>query len=150
MKFPYIAGLLTFREGPVLLEALRKLKIMPDVVMFDGQGVAHPKNIGIASHMGLWLDLATIGCAKSRLVGEYEPVGPDFGDKSVLTYSGNKVGYVLRTRQKVKPVFISPGHKINAEQSVNIVQNTLKGFRLPEPVRQAHLTVNQMRKKLES
>jgi deoxyribonuclease V len=145
VKFPYIPGLLTFREGPPLLNAFLGLKNTPDVVIFDGQGIAHPRGIGLASHMGLFLDVPTIGCAKTRLAGTYEDVGNNPGDRSALIYDGRTIGNVLRTKKNVKPVFVSQGHKIGLQKSVEISLASCRGYRLPEPVRIAHLTVNEAR-----
>ena len=150
VNFPYIPGLLTFREAPVMLAAFQKLESLPDVVIFDGQGIAHPRGLGLATHMGLWIDIATIGCAKSRLVGEYAEVGPEVGDRAELRLEGRTIGYVLRTKRNVKPVFVSPGNRIELEQSVEIVLRTTRGYRLPEPIRQAHITVNQSRLQFQS
>ncbi|MDQ7054638.1 MAG: deoxyribonuclease V [candidate division KSB1 bacterium] len=149
VHFPYIPGLLTCREGPALLAAFEKLHTVPDAVIFDGQGIAHPRGMGIASHMGLWLRLPTAGCAKNRLVGEYEPVGKVKGASSPLRYHGEVIGAVVRTRSGVKPVFVSPGHWISVEDSVRLVLQATDRFRLPEPVRQAHLLVNEARRKQE-
>jgi len=149
VHFPYIPGLLTFREGPVLLAAFEKLRTVPDAVLFDGQGIAHPRGMGIASHMGLWLQLSTAGCAKNRLVGEYEPVGEVKGAASPLRYHTATIGAVVRTRSGVKPVFVSPGHLTSVEDSVRLVLQATGRFRLPEPVRLAHLLVNETRRKQE-
>ncbi|RME01347.1 MAG: endonuclease V, partial [Calditrichaeota bacterium] len=142
-------GLLTFREAPVLLKAFEKLQHAPDVVIFDGQGIAHPQGMGLATHMGLWLGLPAIGCAKSRLVGEFEPPGRERGASSILRHHGVPVGAVLRTRTGVKPVFVSPGHLISIEESLSIVLQAAPRYRLPEPVRLAHLYVNEARRHRE-
>jgi len=147
INFPYIPGLLTFREGPSLLKAFEKLRIVPDVVIFDGQGIAHPRGLGLASHMGLFLDIPTIGCAKTRLTGEWDEVGNEAGDYSYLMLDGRIAGAVLRTKKNVKPVFISQGHKIGLQRSVDIILSSCAGYRLPEPTRRAHLTVNRIRQK---
>lgn len=143
--FPYVPGLLSFREGPALLKIFENLQQIPDVVMFDGQGIAHPRGVGLASHMGLFLDIPTIGCAKTRLVGRYGEVGKEVGDYADLTLVGRIVGAVLRTKKKVKPVFVSPGHRIGIRKSADIVLNCCRGYKLPEPIRMAHLLVNQIR-----
>jgi deoxyribonuclease V len=148
IAFPYIPGLLTFREGPPLLKAFEKLRSVPDVAIFDGQGIAHPRGFGLASHMGLFLDIPTIGCAKTRLTGEYIEVGNKVGDFSHLILNNRIVGAVLRTRKNVKPVFISQGHKIGLRRSVEIILSSCTGYKLPEPVRKAHLAVNRMRIKM--
>jgi len=143
--FPYIPGLLSFREGPALLKIFKGLQHVPDVAIFDGQGIAHPRGIGLASHMGLFLDIPTIGCAKTRLVGQYGKVGESVGDYADLILDNHVVGAVLRTKKKVKPIFISPGHKIGVRKSSDIVLDCCRGYKLPEPTRQAHLLVNQLR-----
>lgn len=137
VTFPYIPGFLSFREGPVIIEALKKLKIEPHVILFDGQGIAHPKGLGIASHIGVILDIPTIGCAKSRLIGEYKQPGIKKGKASSLKYHGNVVGAVVRTRGHVKPVFVSPGHRIDLKASIQIVLRCARRYRIPEPVRRA-------------
>ncbi len=144
-SFPYIPGLLSFRESPVLLKAFSLLRTEPDVLLFDGQGIAHPRGLGLASHMGLLLDRPSVGCAKDVLVGEYDPVGTEAGSYSYLIYKGRRVGAAVRTRSGVKPVFVSPGHKISLSSSIRIVLKSCRGYRLPEPLRRAHNLVNQMR-----
>lgn len=145
VDFPYIPGLLSFRESPVLIKAFEKIKNIPDVVIFDGQGIAHPRRLGIASHLGLIIDLPSIGCAKNMLVGKYEDVGIEAGDYSPIVFNGNIVGAALRTKRNVLPVFVSPGHRMDISSSLEIVMNACKGYRLPEPVRQAHILVNKIR-----
>ncbi len=144
--FPYIPGLLTFREAPILLNAFAQLKIEPDVILFDGQGIAHNRRIGLASHIGVVLGRPAIGCAKSRLIGEYTEPGENKGDKSPLRDKGTIIGMVLRTRTRVKPIFISVGHKIDLSTAVTIVLACTGKYRLPEPTRQAHLLVNRLLK----
>jgi deoxyribonuclease V len=144
--FPYIPGLLSFREGPALLKIFERLHQVPDVVIFDGQGIAHPRGIGLASHMGLFLDIPTIGCAKKRLVGRYDDVGKEAGDYADLIVDERVAGAVLRTKKKVKPVFVSPGHKIGIGKSRDIVLRCCQGYKLPEPTRRAHLLVNEIRR----
>lgn len=134
-RFPYVPGFLSFREGPAIIRALKKLQIQPDVVLFDGQGIAHPRGLGIASHVGVMLDIPTIGCAKSRLVGEFSEPGPFKGDWSPLYCQGRIIGAVLRTRNRVRPLFISPGHRIDLRYSITIVLQALSSYRLPEPIR---------------
>ncbi len=146
-EFPYIPGLLTFREGPVLLEAFRKLRNIPDVIIFDGHGISHPRGIGLASHMGLFLDIPSIGCAKTILVGSYNETGNKPGDYSPLMHNDEIKGSVLRTKKNVKPVFVSQGHKIGLERAVYITLSSCRGYRLPEPTRKAHLAVNEIRLK---
>jgi deoxyribonuclease V len=143
--FPYVPGLLSFREAPVLLEALRRVESRPDAVVCDGQGIAHPRRLGLASHVGLWLELPCIGCAKSRLTGRYVEPGPGPGSRSPLTDRGAVVGSVVRTRARVQPVFVSPGHRIDLDSSVRWILACCRRHRLPEPTRLAHLYVNEVR-----
>ena len=145
VSFPYIPGLLSFREIPPLLQAWNKLKQKPEVLVMDGQGIAHPRRMGIACHLGILLDLPTIGCGKSKLVGTYEEPAAGAGSSSPLLHRGEKVGEVLRTKDKVNPVFVSPGHRMNMESAVRILMATRAGYRIPEPTRQAHLYVNELR-----
>ena len=149
VTFPYVPGLLSFRELPILLEAFQKLPLRPDLVMVDGQGIAHPRRLGLASHLGLWLDLPTVGCAKSRLCGEYDPPGEQRGEQSPLLDKAEKIGAVVTTRDRVKPMFISPGHKIDIPRSVEIVLTSCGKYRLPDPTRQAHLLSNRLRREAE-
>jgi deoxyribonuclease V len=137
LRMDYIPGLLSFREMPSLLGALAQLKQQPDLVMADGQGIAHPRRLGIAAHLGLWIDKPSIGCAKSILVGTHEPVGEAVGDWSPLMYKHDVIGAVLRTRIKVKPMYISQGHKISLESSIKYVLACGRGYRLPETTRLA-------------
>jgi deoxyribonuclease V len=139
LAFPYIPGLLSFREAPVILELFKKLNHKPDLLVVDGQGIAHSRRLGIASHLGLWLDIPTIGCAKSRLCGEYDEVGYEAGSQAQLTDDSEVIGMVLRTRIGSKPLYISPGHKVGLEESVRWVLACTRGYRLPEPSRLAHL-----------
>jgi deoxyribonuclease V len=145
VAFPYVPGLLSFRELPVLLDAFRQLTIVPDAILVDGQGIAHPRRFGLASHLGLWLDLPTVGCAKSRLCGEHLPPGSRRGDRVPLWLEGEEVGAVLTTRDGVKPLYVSPGHKIDVEAAVRLVLACGGGYRLPEPTRLAHLATNRLR-----
>lgn len=146
VSFPYVPGLLSFREAPILLRAFSLLRRRPDAVIFDGQGIAHPRGFGLASHVGLFLDLPAIGCAKTRLVGEHSEVAEERGSYARLTYQGKRVGSVLRTRASVKPVFVSPGHRISFQTANKLVLESCRGFRLPEPIRLAHQLVNRVRK----
>ena len=141
VKFPYIPGLLAFREGPGVLSVFDKLETEPDLIVFDAQGIAHPRGIGLASHMGLILDKPSIGCAKSRLCGEYEEPEEKQGSFSYLKKDGKILGAVLRTRERINPIFVSIGHKIDLETCIEIVTQCCRGYRLPEPTRQAHLLV---------
>jgi deoxyribonuclease V len=139
VNFPYIPGLLSFREGPLLLEAFSLLKSDPDVVFFDGQGFAHPRRFGLASHLGLWLDRPSVGCAKSRYVGEYEEPGRERGCWSPLKDKNTEtIGAVLRTRTGVKPIFVSIGHKVDLEEAVRLTLLVHGGYRIPQPTRLAH------------
>jgi endonuclease-3 related protein len=148
--FPYIPGLLTFREGPVTLAAFRRLKNRPDVVIFDGHGVAHPRGFGIASHMGVLLDIPSVGCAKTVLVGEYEEPGKMRGSATPLVYKGVEVGRALRTRDGVGPVYVSIGHMVDLDTACAVVLECAKGYRLPEPTRKAHILGNRLRKEYEA
>lgn len=136
--FPYVPGYLSFREGYVLMEAIKKLNRRPDLLIFDGQGIAHPRGMGIAAHLGVLLDIPSIGCAKSRLVGTFREPGRGKGARSAIMIDGFKAGMVLRTRKNVKPVFVSPGHMMDIEGAVDIVLQCTSRYRLPEPLRCAH------------
>jgi len=136
--FPYIPGLLSFREGPILIKAFQKLRLKPDVMIYDGQGIAHPRGMGLASHMGLWLDLPSIGCAKTPLAGEFVLPDPLQGSFEWIRREGKKVGAVVRTRDNIKPLFISPGHRIDFSTSNQLILESCRGFRFPEPLRKAH------------
>ena len=139
LLFPYIPGLLSFREGPAVLLAWSKLQNKPDLLMFDGQGIAHPRGIGIASQMGLWLERPTIGVAKSRLFGRHAEVGPKRGDRADLfDKDGKLIGTVVRTRERTNPLYISPGHLMDVEHATQFVLDCCTGYRLPEPTRWAH------------
>lgn len=134
-SFPYIPGFLSFREIPVILEAVKKLPQMPSIFMVDGQGIAHPRRFGIASHLGVILDKPTFGVAKSRLTGIYDELGEKQGSQSDLMDKGEKIGTVLRSKEKCKPLFISPGHKISHDRAVELTIECLGKYRLPEPTR---------------
>lgn len=137
VTFPYVPGLLSFREAPVILDALARLQHTPQVLLCDGQGIAHPRRLGIASHLGVVLDHPSVGCAKSRLTGTYDEPAPERGSYTWL-YSGDEViGAVLRTRRRVKPVFISTGHRVSIETAIDLVLRCGGGYRLPEPTRRA-------------
>ncbi|GIW80002.1 MAG: endonuclease V [Gemmatales bacterium] len=144
--FPYVPGLLSFREAPGLLSAFAQLETRPDVVMFDGHGYAHPRRFGLACHMGLWLDVPTLGCAKSLLVGKHRSVGKKAGSTTPLYDAKEVIGTVVRTRFKVRPVFVSVGHRVDLASAVRLVLACCRGYRLPEPTRQAHLLVNALRR----
>jgi deoxyribonuclease V len=143
--FPYIPGLLSFREIPILISALTKLKTMPDLILCDGQGIAHPRGMGLATHLGLLANCPTIGCAKSRLVGTYSGLAQEKGATAELVHSGKVVGLAARTRERVKPIYISVGNHITLKQSVNIVLRCCPRYRVPEPIRMAHHLVNRLR-----
>ncbi|HZD59003.1 MAG TPA: deoxyribonuclease V [Anaerolineae bacterium] len=143
--FPYIPGFLSFREGPAVLAAFQKVTITPDVIIFDGQGVAHPRGLGIASHMGLLLDRPSIGCAKSVLVGTYDEPGTERGSWSPLSKGEEQIGVALRTRAAVSPVFVSVGHRIDIWGAIEVVLTCAPRYRLPEPIRKAHLLSNTAR-----
>jgi deoxyribonuclease V len=141
VTYPYIPGLLSFREGPVILEALEKLEKPPDLLMIDGQGIAHPRRCGIASHIGVLQDIPTIGCAKTRLVGDYEEPQRTRVSTSLLKDGKETIGAAVRTRTGVKPVYVSIGHLINLADSIRVVLQSCRGYRLPEPLRRAdHLS----------
>ena len=144
-KFPYVPGLLSFREAPSLLEAWERLQTKPDVLMLDGQGIAHPRRLGIACHVGLWLELPTIGCAKSILVGRHGELPLEAGSYVPLIDRGEQVGVALRTKKKVAPIYVSPGHLIDLPSAIPLVLRATSKYRQPEPTRQAHLLVNQLR-----
>ena len=141
--YPYVSGLLSFREVPLLLEAFERLREKPDVVLCDGQGAAHPRRFGLASHLGLWLNVPTVGCAKTRLVGTHGKVGPMKGQYRSLRHRDERVGVVLRTRTKVKPLYVSPGHLAEVESSRKLVERCCTKYRLPEPIRRAHLAAQR-------
>ncbi|MDB5237536.1 MAG: Endonuclease [Parcubacteria group bacterium] len=148
IPFPYVPGLLSFREIPMLVKAWEKLKTKPDVLVVDGIGIAHPRRLGIASHLGLVLGIPTIGCAKSVLTGIYEEPGNEPGDTSYLYDKYNReeiIGAALRTKRNVKPVFVSPGHLITLQESIDLVYACVRKHRLPEATRFAHNTVNEYR-----
>jgi deoxyribonuclease V len=139
VSFPYIPGYLSFREIPALVPSLEKLKAEPDLVLVDGQGVAHPRRFGLASHVGIVLDKPAIGCAKSKLTGAYEEPGLHKGDVAFLYDGEEKIGAVLRTRSQARPLFVSVGHKISLNSACPFVLNCCTRYRLPEPIRYAHL-----------
>ena len=162
LTFPYIPGLLSFREAPVCLAAVEKLAKQPDVFIIDGQGIAHPRRLGLAAHLGLFFDKSTIGCAKSRLIGQFEEPPKEKGRHSLLTdslctkrranheqqaASNETIGAVLRTRTNVKPVFVSVGHKCLLEDAIRITLACATKYRLPEPTRLAHQLVGKLKLK---
>jgi deoxyribonuclease V len=147
LPMPYIPGLLSFRELPAVLAAYRTLSAEPDLLMVDGHGRAHPRRCGIASHLGIVLDRPTIGCAKSLLVGQYDPPGPEVGEQAALCDRGEEIGRVVRTKRRTNPLFVSCGHRVSLETAVHWVLEGARGYRLPEPTRQAHLASNALRRR---
>lgn len=144
--FPYIPGLLSFRELPAVLKGFEEIRIVPDIVICDGQGIAHPRRLGIASHLGLWLNIPTIGCAKSILCGSYEEPDDARGSKNPIFHRNEIIGYALRTRKSVKPVFVSPGHLCDLDTATDIVLSLTSKYRLPDPVRYVHNLSNHARR----
>jgi deoxyribonuclease V len=139
--FPYIPGLLSFREAPIILEIWKKLTQLPDVLLVDGQGIAHPRGLGIAAHLGILLNVPTIGVAKSKLVGDGEEPKKEAGAASPLFWHGQMVGWILRTRTEVQPVYVSPGHRVSLTDCMEITLGCVRKYRLPEPLRRAdHLS----------
>ena len=138
IAYPYIPGLLTFREGPVVLDALRQIQREPDIFLFDGMGQIHPRRMGIAAHLGLWLGRPTVGCGKSHFIGEYELPAREKGCYSPLMYGGEQLGIVLRTRAGIKPVYVSAGHMCDIESAATLILSCTTKYRLPEPIRAAH------------
>jgi deoxyribonuclease V len=139
LDFPYIPGLLSFRELPLTLAACEKLSVSPDLVIVDGQGIAHPRRFGLASHLGIIMDIPTIGCAKSRLCGSHSDPQNELGDYSDLIDKNEIIGVALRTKHRVKPVYVSIGHKISLNTAIYWVMHCCRGYRLPQPTRLAHL-----------
>ena len=137
-EFPYVPGLLSFREAPILLEALSGLRITPDLILVDGQGTAHPRRFGIACHLGLAVDVPIVGCAKSRLVGAHEEPGEAKGEWTRLMHRGEVIGAVVRTRTGVRPIYVSPGNNIDLESSVRWALACSPRYRIPVPTRLAH------------
>jgi len=140
--FPYVPGLLSFRESPLILTACQKLTTTPDLVLVDGQGIAHPRRLGLASHLGLLLNVPTIGCAKSILCGRHESVGAALGSFAELKDNDEVIGAALRTKLGAKPVYISIGHKVDLKSAISWVMKCCQGYRLPEPTRLAHLAAS--------
>lgn len=146
LTFPYVPGYLSFREGPAIIKAVRKLKKKPELLILDGQGTAHPEGFGLACQVGVLLDMPTIGCAKSRLVGEYEEPGPEKGSQSPLSYKDEIVGAALRTREKTRILFVSPGHRATIKDAVRITLVCARGTRVIEPVRYADMRTKEIKK----
>ena len=147
LTFPYIPGLLSFREAPACIAAVEKLKVEPDVFVIDGQGIAHPRRLGLATHLGLFFDKPTIGCAKSRLTGYFENPPLEKGAYSLLKDKDEVIGAVVRTRTNVKPVFISVGNKCRLDDAIKITLDCTTKYRLPEPTRLAHQLVSKLKLK---
>jgi deoxyribonuclease V len=147
LRFPYIPGLLSFREAPAVIAALRKLTLTPDVLLCDGQGIAHQRSFGIACHLGVLTGLPSVGCAKSRLVGQYQEPGVERRSISPLLYKNQRIGSVVRTRAHVRPVYISVGHKLDLVTAEKLILNCTVGYRLPEPVRLADQLVGTEKRK---
>jgi len=146
VNFPYVPGLLAFREGPPVLSAWEQLNQKPDVILFDAHGVAHPRRFGLACHLGVILDIPSIGCAKSVLVGTYTEPGSKSGDFSHLMDRSEEIGAAVRTRDRVSPMFVTIGHRIDLPCAIKITVDCVRGYRVPEPTRQAHLAVNLLRR----
>jgi deoxyribonuclease V len=142
VTFPYVPGLLSFRESPLIIAACDELKATPDLILVDGQGIAHPRRLGLASHLGLLWDKPTIGCAKSRLCGEHNTVPPEPGSYAKITDNNEVIGAALRTKANTTPLYISIGHKVDLETAIYWVLRCCKGQRLPEPTRLAHLAAS--------
>ena len=139
LTLPYIPGLLSFRESPLILAACRMVNLTPDLILVDGHGVAHPRRVGLASHSGIFLKIPTVGCAKSLLCGKCAAPGEEPGDYSEIVDRGETIGVVLRTRAGVKPIYVSTGHLISLEMAIYWVLKCCRGYRLPEPTRLAHM-----------
>ncbi len=149
LRFPYVPGLLSFRECPVLTAAFARLRIEPDLILIDGHGRAHPRHFGIACHVGVMFDKPTIGCAKSLLVGEHAEPGRKAGAIAPLMLRGEQVGTVLRTRDGVKPIYVTTGHRVSLPSAVEIVKNCCDGFRIPKPTREADHFVRDLRRVMQ-
>lgn len=139
VDFPYVPGLLSFREAPLILAACERLSSTPDLILVDGQGIAHPRRLGLASHVGLLLDVPTIGCAKSRLCGDHESAGDEAGSFAEIRDDGEVIGAALRTKTRVRPLYVSIGHKVDLASAMSWVIKCCRGYRMPEPTRLAHL-----------
>ena len=146
LMFPYVPGFLSFREGPTIIDALEKLSQKPDLILLDGQGIAHPRGFGVASHIGVLLGIPTIGCAKSRLIGEHSAPGHKKGSRSPLQFEGKTVGAVLRTRDHTRPLFISPGHKTDLATAIHFTIACTGRYRIPEPLRCADMLSKKIKR----
>jgi len=149
LQFPYVPGLLYFREGPIIVKALAELKSDPDLIIVHGHGIAHPKRCGMATHIGLVFDRPTIGCARRLLAGSHRPVPPAKGSYQPIFLRSKEVGVAYRSKDNVKPIFISPGHRCDLAEAKDMVLRNLRGFRQPEPLRLAHLFVNKYKRHME-
>ena len=138
LTFPYVPGFLSFREAPVILDALGKLQTQPDLIICDGQGLAHPRRFGIACHIGVLTDIPALGCAKSRLIGEHDELPEERGEYVSLLSDGEEIGVVLRSRHGVKPLYISAGHRISLSTAIQYIMGCVTRYRLPAPIRAAH------------
>lgn len=142
-KFPYIPNFLAFREMPLILRAYKKLSKKPDLILVDGQGIAHPRRCGIATHLGVVLNKPTIGCAKTHLFGDFKMPGKKKGDWELIRCDGEKIGVVLRTKENIRPVFVSPGNKVDFSDCIKYILTTAR-YRIPEPIRYAHMLANEI------
>ncbi|MGQ9856785.1 MAG: endonuclease V [Fervidobacterium sp.] len=147
VNFPYVPGFLAFREAPVVLKCFEQLDKLPDLAVFDGQGIAHPRGFGIASHVGVLLDIPTIGVAKSKLYGYCEQPKQVGEAKELINENGERIGYCYMSKHRTKPIIISPGHKCDVDSALSIVKNLIKGYKLPEPVRLAHYYSQKLKPK---
>ena len=149
LTFPYVPGLLTFREGPALLKAFAALTALPDVVLFDAHGLAHPRGFGLACHMGVLLNRPSVGCAKSVLVGEWDPAALDTDRRAwaPLVLDGKTIGAAVRTRERTKPIFVSTGHRVSLRSAIRLALTCCAGYRIPEPTRQADIAVARLKRK---
>jgi deoxyribonuclease V len=150
LRFPYVPGLLSFRESPILIRAFARLKTEPDLILIDGHGLAHPRRFGIACHLGVLFDKPTIGCAKSVLVGDFKEPGSRAGSARPLIHAGDRVGVALRTRDGVRPIFVTQGHRVSLDSAVELVRRTLDGFRIPKPTREADHYVRELRRRYQA
>ncbi len=146
LRFPYVPGLLSFRECPILIAAFARLETSPDVLLVDGHGLAHPRRFGIACHLGVLFDKPAIGCAKSLLVGEHEEPALQAGSATPLCINGERVGMVLRSRENVKPIYVTQGHRVALRTAVDIVRRCCDGYRIPKPTREADHYVGELRR----
>ncbi|HLI30151.1 MAG TPA: deoxyribonuclease V [Terriglobia bacterium] len=150
LRFPYVPGLLSFRETPILVRAFARLRIEPDLLLIDGHGRAHPRRFGIACHIGVLFDKPTIGCAKSVLIGEHAEPGWRLGSAAPLLSGGERIGVALRTRDRVKPIYVTVGHRVSLDTAVDLVKQCVDGFRIPKPTREADRYVRTLRRAWQS